>query len=78
MLHCNQEPVPNDTVPIFRLVIDDLHERARAGRQEYGTYLQAHNGRDSLLDAYEEALDLCLYLRQALIEKEGEGNGANR
>jgi hypothetical protein len=28
-----------------------------------------HNGRDALKDAYEEALDLVMYLRQAMAEE---------
>lgn len=31
--------------------------------------LQAHNGRDPLVDAYQEALDLVVYLRQAIEER---------
>ena len=38
---------------------------------EYGEPLTTGNGRDALRDAYEEALDLCLYLRQALEESNG-------
>lgn len=41
--------------------------------RKYGTYLQAFNGRNSLRDAYDEALDLCMYLRQK-IEEEGLGS----
>ena len=37
----------------------------------YGTALQPHNGRDALLDAYEEALDLAMYLKQAIVERDG-------
>lgn len=29
----------------------------------------AHNGRDALVDAYQEALDLTMYLRQAIEER---------
>ena len=36
---------------------------------EHGTPLQAHNGRDPLVDAYQEALDLAVYLRQAIEER---------
>jgi hypothetical protein len=32
------------------------------GRQRYGTFLYPDNGRDSLVDAYQEALDLPVYL----------------
>jgi hypothetical protein len=31
--------------------------------------LRAHNGRDALVDAYQEALDLCVYLRQVIQER---------
>lgn len=63
-------PVPNDRGSIQALVRQDLVERERVGEQRYGTPLQAFNGRDALRDAYEEALDLACYLRQALAERE--------
>jgi hypothetical protein len=47
----------------------DLVERERLGIERYGTALYPHNGRDALQDAYEEALDMCQYLKQALVEK---------
>lgn len=55
---------------ILHRVLIDLINRSEHGQKIYGTYLQAHNGRNALLDAYEEALDLCMYLRQALDEWE--------
>lgn len=64
-------PVPNDTEAIHDLVAADLAERKAFGTRKYGTPLQAHNGRDALLDAYEEALDLCVYLKQAMVERDG-------
>lgn len=42
----------------------DLAGRKQIGIERYGQPLQAHNGRDALRDAYEEALDLLVYLRQ--------------
>lgn len=51
-------------------VMDDLNERRVMGVKKYGTELKSHNGRDPLIDAYQEALDLCLYLKQAIIERE--------
>jgi hypothetical protein len=42
----------------------------KAGIETYGTPLESHNGRDALQDAYEEALDLACYLKQAMIERE--------
>ena len=62
-------PKPNNTQPIHEQVIEDIRHRAEVGKQNYGTYLQVNNGRDSLLDAYEEAQDLALYLKQAILER---------
>jgi len=50
-------------------IISDLKDRKALGIKRYGQPLQAHNGRNPLLDAYEETLDQCAYLRQALYEK---------
>lgn len=63
-------PIPNANRPIVELVIEDLEERLRIGIARYGTPLQAYNGRDALVDAYQEALDLCCYLRQEIAERE--------
>lgn len=49
----------------------DLEVREALGIHRYGTSLQPGNGRDALRDAYEEALDLASYLKQALIERDG-------
>ena len=46
-------------------------KRDAVGRAKYGVPLQAHNGRDALQDAYEEVLDLAVYLRQAIEERNG-------
>lgn len=62
-------PTPNDTPSIQSLVRADLDQREQLGIQRYGTPLQAHNGRDALRDAYEEAQDLTCYLRQLLEER---------
>lgn len=56
---------------VLEFVVNDLRERAESGRVKYGTYLMTHNGRDPLWDAYQEALDLTMYLRQHLLEREG-------
>ena len=49
-----------------------MKDRDIIGRMRYGTPLQPHNGRDALADAYQEALDLCAYLRQAIFERDGK------
>lgn len=63
-------PVPNDGIAVWDLVIADMRSRDRVGRERYGTPLQTHNGRDMLMDAYFEALDLCVYLKAAIIERD--------
>ncbi len=65
-------PTPNDRPDIQSLVLEDIRERRNVGIQRYGTALQPHNGRDALRDAYEEALDLVMYLRQMMEERDGE------
>jgi|GEM_PF-6547068 len=55
---------------ITNLVKRDLEARARTGRKKYGTRLKPHNGRNALVDAYQEALDLACYLRQAIEENQ--------
>lgn len=64
------DPVPNDTKPVWEMVIEDMKERDDEGRRKYGTPLQINNGRDPLVDAYQEALDLVVYLRQAIEERQ--------
>lgn len=62
-------PTPNCNAHIADLVMADILNRKQKGIETYGTPLQAHNGRDALVDAYEEALDLCCYLKQAIEER---------
>ena len=64
-------PVANDRPAVWPLVIMDMAARDQVGRARYGVPLQPHNGRDALMDAYQEALDLCAYLRQAIMERDG-------
>jgi hypothetical protein len=63
-------PVPNNKPAVWMLVMRDMAERDIVGRQRYGTPLQPYNGRDALIDAYQEALDLAVYLRQAIYERD--------
>lgn len=69
-----QEPMPKkgDAIIIQDEVIKDIEARKNFGYSKYGTYLQPNNGRNSLLDAYQEALDLVIYLKQKLIEEANE------
>jgi len=63
------EPTPGEA-EVTPLVIADLQSRSDFGARKYGTRLQTFNGRDALKDAYQEALDLCCYLRQRIEEEE--------
>lgn len=68
-----QSPQPNPypgKVNVVDYVIRDIEERVKLGEQKYGTRLQTFNGRNALIDAYQEALDLVMYLRQKLLEEE--------
>lgn len=64
-------PEENELPEVWALVIRDMTERDADGKRKYGVGLQPHNGRDALVDAYQEALDLAVYLRQALYERDG-------
>lgn len=65
------EPMPTGDGPIvLDEVLKDLKSRAEVGREKYGTMLRANNGRDPLMDAYQESLDLTMYLKQALMERD--------
>lgn len=58
-----------DLPATWELVIADMQNRDRIGRETYGTPLQPCNGRDSLVDAYQEALDFVVYLRNEIEER---------
>lgn len=58
---------------IADLVVADMIERKQIGIGRYGVPLRPHNGRDALQDAYEECLDLCVYLRQKIEEEKDSG-----
>jgi hypothetical protein len=67
-----QPPPSHNLGPaVWDLVVIDMRDRDKSGQLKYGTRLQAHNGRDALTDAYQEALDLAVYLRQAIYERDG-------
>jgi hypothetical protein len=65
------QPVPKQgKVNVKDYVLQDIQARVDMGLKKHGTYLQTFNGRDPLWDAYQEAIDLVMYLRQAILEKE--------
>lgn len=66
-----EQPIPQGTgVDIATLVHADIEARVTCGIIRYGECLTSHNGRGALADAYQEALDLVMYLRQVLWERD--------
>lgn len=57
-----------DVVDGSVLVQNDIDARIAEGEKKYGDVLRAHNGRNAVLDAYQECLDMVVYLRQAVEE----------
>lgn len=65
LVHEQQAPTPSEG-DVWLLVLKDMEDRRQMGIEKYGVPVQPHNGRDPLIDAYQEALDLCVYLRQEI------------
>lgn len=65
-----ENPTKNELPCVQDMVVADIEARKQVGIERYGTVLQPWNGRSSLMDAYQEALDLAIYLRQLLYEEE--------
>lgn len=64
-----EQPIPHGEIEIAPLVQKDIEERAKVGCKKYGELLKSNNGRNALWDAYQEVLDLCMYLRQKIEEE---------
>ncbi len=47
-------------------LFDDMHARSAQGFAKYGTTLHTKNGRNHIVDAYQETLDQIVYLRAAI------------
>jgi hypothetical protein len=60
---------------ILSLVIEDMRRREAKGKEEYKTTLDRTDLKDDdwLIYAYEEALDLSLYLKKIIINKQNNG-----
>lgn len=71
----NPEPHPIDVgadVAVYDLVFQDLKDRDAAGSLKYGTRLKVENGRDPLIDLYQELMDSLVYCRQELYKRYGQ------
>jgi len=65
-------PARNGNPAVTDLVLEDFCARDAFGARKYGTRLQPHNGRDALLDLYQELLDAACYTRQLIYERDGK------
>jgi hypothetical protein len=56
---------------VLKQVIDDMRKREAKGKKEYGTTLDRQDlSNDDWMDyAYEEALDLSLYLKKIILNR---------
>jgi hypothetical protein len=68
------KPILDSGVVVADLVIDDMVARKKFGFEKYKTYLQTENGRNNLIDAYQEILDLAVYMRSQIYESWVEPN----
>jgi hypothetical protein len=70
-LATDKQITPHGDVEILPLVLADLKERSDTGIKKYGEPLKANNGRDALVDVYQEILDAAMYIRQKIYEERG-------
>lgn len=56
--------------PVGEYLIKDIKSRMESGKKTYGEYLFTDNGRDAILDLYEELMDACFYIKQFMLERD--------
>jgi hypothetical protein len=61
-------PIKSGGDIVADLVISDMHARKKFGYEKYGTYLRTENGRNGLVDIYQELQDACIYIRAEIEE----------
>lgn len=67
----NYQPAPKPGGQVvYTELIKDIESRAEFGRSKYGQDLCTDDGRDTLVDMYQEALDLCVYFKKLLMERD--------
>lgn len=59
---------PGMSVTVAEFLIKDIEARAAMGEQQYGRRLHTENGRNAMIDAYQELLDGAIYAYQAHLE----------
>jgi hypothetical protein len=57
------------TMNSWNEVVIDMLKRDAFGAEKYGRHLTPHSGEDMLQHAYEEAVDLAVYLKTRILEE---------
>lgn len=70
--HLSSDPETTDNI------VQDLRDRAEMGKAKYGIYLHTEDGRNTLLDLYQELLDATMYAKKYLLEQSDLDNGMFR
>lgn len=64
-----QQPAPTPgRENVTEALVAAILARAEIGAEKYGVRLETHNGRDALVDLFQEQLDAAQYTMQALME----------
>ena len=61
-----------DQKAVIVKVLDDLLDRANVGKTKHGSVLRSHDGSDGLVNAYIQALDMVIYMRHEIMERESK------
>lgn len=68
----NIDPIDETAAKVQALILRDMFDRDAWGRSKYKVPLQPFNGRDALVDLYQEILDAIVYTKQYLYETNDE------
>jgi len=66
----NNTPAGVDAIPVWAYVVEDMLQRNEVGAAKYNRYLLADCPDNMLQHAYEEALDLAVYLKTQLLKEQ--------
>ena len=68
-----EQPKPHPSKgDVWAQVMEDMFNRRLQGIERHGGPLQPHNGRDALIDLYQELLDAVVYTRQLIEERKDQ------
>lgn len=62
-------------MPSWNEVIKDMLDRNEFGANKYNKYLDRNTNEDMLQHAYEEALDLAVYLKTLILQRQEKSLG---